>query len=280
MKRFRSVACALLLLALFLAACGGSNTDTGSAPASTTSKPATSNISLQVFAAASLTESFTEIAKQYQAQHPNVSIKYNFNGSQLLEQQIANGAPADVFASADQTNMKKANAAGLVESAKVFAQNRLVVIVPVGNKNVTTLKDLSKSGVKIDVGAASVPAGKYSQQVLDKMGASPQYGASYEVNVKKNIVSQEENVKAVVQKVQLGEVDAGFVYRTDVTNAVANKVTVLDIPDSFNVIAQYPIAVTKNAPHSTEARDFLNYVLSSNGQAVLQKYHFITANNK
>lgn len=280
MKRFRSLICALLLSGLFLAACGGGNTDTGSTPNSTASKPAASNISLQVFAAASLTESFTEIATQYQVQHPNVSIKYNFNGSQLLEQQIANGAPADVFASADQTNMKKASAAGLVESAKVFAQNRLVVIVPAGNKNVTTLKDLGKPGVKIDVGAASVPAGKYSQRVLDKMGASPQYGANYEVNVKKNIVSQEENVKAVVQKVQLGEVDAGFVYRTDVTNAVSNKVTVLDIPDNFNVIAQYPIAVTKSAPHSAEAQNFIDYVLSTNGQAVLQKYHFIATSNK
>ncbi|GCE20170.1 molybdate ABC transporter substrate-binding protein [Dictyobacter kobayashii] len=273
--RFRSIVCALLLLGLFLAGCGGSTT-TGSAPSSTAATPKSTPVSLQVFAAASLTESFTELAKQYQSAHPNVTIKYNFNGSQLLEQQIANGAPADVFASADQTNMKKANTAGLVDSAKVFAQNRLVVIVPAGDKNVTTLKDLSKAGVKIDIGAAAVPAGKYSQQVFDKLGASPQYGASYEASVKKNIVSQEENVKAVVQKVQLGEVDAGFVYRTDVTNAVINKVMVIDIPDNFNVIAQYPIAITKNAPHSAEAQAFINYVLSSDGQAILQKYHFIT----
>ncbi|GCE06115.1 molybdate ABC transporter substrate-binding protein [Dictyobacter aurantiacus] len=280
MKRVHSTVCALLLLTFLLAACGGGNSNTGSTQASTATKPAAANISLQVFAAASLTESFHDIAKQYQARHPNVSIKYNFNGSQLLEQQIANGAPADVFASADQTNMKKASAASVVESAQIFAQNRLVVIVPTGNKNVTGLKDLAKSGVKIDIGAAAVPAGKYSQQVLDKMGASPQYGADYEASVKKNIVSQEENVKAVVQKVQLGEVDAGFVYRTDVTNAVSAKVTVIDIPDTFNVIAQYPIAVTKNAPHHNEAQDFVNYVLSSDGQAVLQKYHFIAAPGK
>jgi molybdate transport system substrate-binding protein len=108
------------------------------------------------------------------------------------------------------------------------------------------------------------------------MGKSSEYGPAYENAVKANFVSQEENVKAVVQKVQLGEADAGIVYRTDVTNAIVNKVKLIDIPDNFNVIAQYPIAVTKNSTHAAEAQDFVQYILSSAGQVTLEKYRFIS----
>jgi molybdate transport system substrate-binding protein len=263
-----------MLCTLFLAACGGTTSATTStattAPAATT---------LNVFAAASLKESFTAIADRYKQAHPNITIKLNFAGSQILEQQIASGAPANVFASADMANMQKAADAGLVGSSQVFVKNRLTVIIPAGNPgNINSLKDLSRKGVKIDIGAPAVPAGKYSLQALTKMGQSPDYGPGYERAVKANVVSQETDVKAVVNKVQLGEVDAGFVYVTDVTAAVSNKIKMIDIPDKFNVIAQYPIAVTKSSAHSSDAQAFVQYILAPEGQAVLQHYHFIAIN--
>ena len=264
----------ILLCTLFLAACGGSTNSTTStattAPAATT---------LNVFAAASLKESFNMIAAKYTRAHPNITVKLNLAGSQILEQQVASGAPADVFASADQTTMQKAVDAGLVGNSQVFVKNRLTVIIPAANPgNINTLKDLSRKGVMIDIGAPPVPAGKYSLQVLAKMAQSSNYGPAYENAVKANFVSQETDVKAVVNKVQLGEVDAGFVYVTDVTAAVSNKIKMIDIPDNFNVIAQYPIAVTKSSAHSNDARAFVQYILSPEGQAVLQQYHFIAFN--
>lgn len=264
----------LIALCMVLAACGGGSAATSTSNATPAAKP----VSLNIFAAASLTESFNAIKTQYQAAHPNVKLTYNFNGSQLLAQQIISGAPADVFASADQTNMKKVSDPGLVENPQVFVKNKLVVIIPGGNPGkINTLKDLANKGVKIDIEAPAVPAGKYSLQVLDKMGRSAEYGAAYERAVKANFVSQEENVKAVVQKVQLGEADAGFVYQTDVTSAVANKVKVLDIPENFNVLAQYPIAVVKNSPRAADAQAFVQYILSSEAQAIFAKYRFISA---
>jgi molybdate transport system substrate-binding protein len=275
MRRFRhALMLFVLLCTLFLAACGGSTSSTTS---TVTTGPAVTT--LNVFAAASLKESFNVIAAKYTRAHPNITIKLNFAGSQILEQQIASGAPADVFASADQTNMQKAVDAGLVGNSQVFVKNRLTVILSAANPgNINSLKDLSRKGVKIDIGAPAVPAGKYSLQVLAKMAQSSNYGPAYENAVKANFVSQETDVKAVVNKVQLGEVDAGFVYVTDVTAAVSNKIKMIDIPDNFNVIAQYPMAVTKSSAHSNDARAFVQYILSPEGQAVLQQYHFIAFN--
>src|SRR6266516_4302158 len=167
----------VMLCTLFLAACGNTS--------SVSPKPAPSTISLNVFAAASLTESFNEIAMKYEKAHPNIKITLNFNGSQILEQQIANGAPADMFASADMANMQKASNAGLVGTSQVFVKNRLVVIIPANNPgNISSLHDLARKGVKIDIEASNVPAGKYSLQVLDKMSKSPSYGPGYESAVK------------------------------------------------------------------------------------------------
>jgi molybdate transport system substrate-binding protein len=271
MKRSLYIFLLFVSLCTLLAACGGSTT-TGSTPTPTP-------VTLNVFAASSLTESFNEIAAAYHQQHPNVTIKPDYNGSQILEQQIANGAPADIFASADLANMQKASDAGLVDSSQVFVKNRLVVIIPTGNPGkINSLKDLANKGIKIDLEAVTVPAGKYARQVLDNMSKSPDYGSGYGSAVLANVVSEETNVKAVVQKVQLGEADAGFVYRTDVTTAVAGQVTVIDIPDPYNVIAQYPIAVVKSSPHASDAQAFIDFVLSPAGQTILRKYNFITVN--
>jgi len=271
MKRSLRVFFLLMILGVFLAACGGSS-PSGSGSSNTTSSA--SPVTLNVFAAASLTKSFGAIKAQYTKAHPNVNITYNFNGSQLLAQQIISGAKADVFASADQANMAKV--ASLVNNPQVFVKNRITVIVPANNPaNITSLKDLSRKGIKLVLAAPAVPIGAYALKVLDKLGQSPQYGPAYESEVKANVVSQEENVTSVVQKVQLGEADAGIVYVTDASSA-AGKVKLIDIPDQFNLIAQYPIATTKSSANAAAAQDFVNYILSSDGQAVLAKYGFIT----
>ncbi len=260
---------------LFFLVCllGGLCTACGGASSTNTSSPP---VSLKVFAASSLTESFHAMAQEYQKTHPAVTITFNFAGSQVLEQQLANGAPADIFASADLANMQKVQQSGLVDSSQIFAKNKLVVIIPANNPaGITSLQDLAKHGVKIDLEAATVPAGKYTLQVLDKMTHVSTYGSSYKRAVLANVVSQEDNVKAVVQKVQLGEVDAGFVYLTDITAPLAGKVGSIEIPDAINVIAQYPIAVMKHAISASEAQLFLQYVLSSAGQAILDRYHFL-----
>ncbi|MBV9690027.1 MAG: molybdate ABC transporter substrate-binding protein [Ktedonobacteraceae bacterium] len=276
MKRVLSAFLLSAVLCTLLVACGGTPTPAGSTPTPTS---AAAPITLNVFAAASLTESFNEIASTYHQMHPTITIKPNYNGSQILEQQIANAAPCDVFASADLTNMQKASSAGLVNASQVFVKNRLVVIIPVGNPgHITSLKDLARRGVKIDLEASTVPAGKYSRQALANLSKSADYGSGYGSAVLANVVSQEDNVKAVVQKVQLGEADAGFVYRTDVTAAVASKLTVIEIPDPYNVIAQYPIAVAKSSPHATDAQAFVNFVLSKTGQDIMKKYNFIPVN--
>ena len=253
---------AICLLCLLFTACGTAST----------SPPVT----LKIFAASSLKASFTEIKSKYETAHAGVSISYDFDGSQILENQLASGAAADLFASADQLHMQKATDAGLVGTSQIFAKNKLIVIVPVSNPaKIYTLKDLAKKGVKIDVADSSVPAGQYGLQVLDNLGKSADYGPAYENSVKANFVSRETNDAAVVQKVQLGEVDAGIVYQTDVTPAIANKVIAIDIPANFNVIAEYPIAVTKHAAHANDGQAFVHYILSSDGQAVLAKYHFM-----
>src|SRR5438105_6717191 len=152
----RTILLLITLCTLLLAACGGTSS-------SLPPTPTPSTVTLNVFAAASLTESFNTIATKYHQAHPNITIKLNFNGSQILEQQIANGAPSDVFASADQANMTKASDAGLVGSSQVFVKNKLVVIIPANNPgNINTLKDLARKGVKIDLEASNDPAGKSS----------------------------------------------------------------------------------------------------------------------
>jgi molybdate transport system substrate-binding protein len=266
---------ALILLIVILTGCGGTTSSSSTSTPTATAAP----VSLKIYAASSLTNAFGAIKTAYQAAHPNLSITYNFDGSQTLEQQLANGAPADIFASADTSHMQLAETAKLVTKSQIFAKNNLVVILPASNPgHITTLKDLDKSGIKLVVGVPAVPVGKYGLQVLDNLGKSAQYGAAYEKSVKANIVSQEEDDKSVVTQVQLGDADAGIVYRTDVTSAEAKEVTVIPIPTQYNVIAQYPIAVLAGSTQQQADQAFVNYLLSTAGQSILEKYQFIGSN--
>jgi molybdate transport system substrate-binding protein len=260
----------LCFLAVALSACGGRATTDTPLPIATPTGG-----TLTVFAAASLTESFVAIKSAFEEANPGVTVTYNFAGSQALVTQMTQGASADVFASADQPNMDNAIKGGVIAGTpQTFVKNKLVIIVPKENKaGIMTPKDLAKPGIKFDTAQASVPVGTYTQQVLDNYSKLPEYGVDFKANVNKNTVSQEDNVKAIVQKVQLGEADAGIVYATD-AQAAKDKLTLIDIPDAQNVVATYPVAVVKGAKQAALGQMFIDYLLSAAGQAIMQKYGF------
>jgi len=230
---------------------------------------------LTVFGAASLKDAFTEIGKNFEAAHPGVSVAFNFAGSQTLSTQLTQGAGADVFASANHTEMDKIVAANLTpkDAPKDFLTNKLLVILPKDNPaNVQNLQDLARPGLKLVLADATVPAGKYARQILDNMSKDTSFGSDFSTKVLANVVSNETDVKQVVAKVQLGEADAGIAYISDAV--AAPELRTIDIPDNFNVIAKYPIAALSNTLQPELAADFITYVLSPEGQAVLKKWGF------
>jgi len=228
---------------------------------------------LQVFAAASLSDAFTEIGRQFELQHPGLSVRFNFAGSQQLATQLEQGASADLFASADERWMSHVRENGLLAGeTSIFAHNRLVVIVPRTNPaRIQRLQDLARGGIKLVLGADAVPMGHYSRTVLRNLSRDPAFDAAYGASVLRNIVSEEENVKSVVGKVQLGEADAGIVYRSDVTPGVARFLRIFEIPESANVIASYPMALVKDARESEAGVAFMALVLSPAGQKILER---------
>jgi len=234
---------------------------------------------LNVFAAASLSEAFKILGAEFERAHPGMSVRFNFAGSQQLVLQMEQGASADVFASADQRWMDTAREHDLVvEASRVFARNRLVVIVPRTNPAwIGRLEDLARRGVKLVLAAAAVPAGKYSREVLRNLRSAPGFPPEYDERVLANVVSEEDDVKAVVAKVQLGEADAGVVYRSDVTAAVAKHIRVFEIADPYNVLASYPIAVTRSTANPGTARAFLELMEGPMGQGVLAQHGFLPA---
>ena len=234
---------------------------------------------LTVFAAASLTSAFTELGRTLEAAHPGLTVQFNFAGSQQLAAQIEQGAPADVFASADQRWMDHLAEKGLIEGEPaVFARNRLVVIVPRTNPaRIGRLEDLARRGTKLVIAAEAVPAGAYTREALAKLARAPGFPAEYDRRVLGNVVSQEENVKGVVAKVQLGEADGGVVYRSDVTPAVARFVRVIEIPDEHNAIARYPVALVGQSRSAKTGRWFFDLVLSDEGQQVLARHGLMPA---
>ena len=227
-----------------------------------------------VFAAASLTEAFNELGQRFEAEHPGIRVRFNYAGSQQLVLQLQQGAEADVFASADERWMRTAREDSLIAGAPtLFARNRLVVIVPAGNPaRVDALPDLARRGLKIVLAAEAVPAGRYTRQVLERLSGAAGFPLDYAARVLANVVSEEENVKAVATKVVLGEADAGFVYRSDVNAGVARETRALDIPDRYNVIAAYPIALLRGSKHVTQARRFVELVFGDSGQVVLERH--------
>lgn len=255
-------------------------TSAPAAPAAAASAAPLEPAELNVFAAASLTDAFNEMAQTFSAEHPGVNLTFNFAGSQQLAQQLGQGAPADVFASANRSQMNVAIEGGRVVSgtAETFVRNRLAVIYPTDNPaGITQLQDLAKPGVKVILAAKEVPVGQYSLDFLGKAISDTAFSPTYMDDVLKNVVSYEENVRAVLTKIALGEGDVGLVYTSDITGDGADKVGRLDIPDTLNTIATYPIAVVSDSAAPAQAQAFVDYILSLEGQAVLEKYGFIPA---
>jgi molybdate transport system substrate-binding protein len=217
-----------------------------------------------VFAAASLTESFTALGEAFAKAHAPARVEQNFAGSPALVAQIESGAPADVIATADGANMAKLESQGLLAGAPVvFARNGLEIVVEKGNpKGIAGLTDLARADLVVILAAEAVPAGRYAREALAAAGVT--------VEPK----SLEENVKAVLNKVALGEADAGIVYTTDVRSA-GERVGGVAIPDPQNALASYPIALVKHPSLRDDAKAFVAFVLSAEGRAVLARFGFL-----
>lgn len=235
------------------------------------------NTELIVFAAASLTEVFTELAHQFEAENPGVAVILNFAGSQQLAHQLSQGAPADVFASANNRQMEAAIQTGRVKdgSQQIFVQNKLVVVYPIDNPaGIHALKDLARPEQRLIVAAPEVPVGQYAQLFLQAAAADPEFGPEFQDGVVDNIVSYEENVRAVLSKVRLGEADAGVVYASDVSGEMTSQVGTIEIPDRLNQVASYPIAPIRNSNQPELAQTFIDLVLSNRGQEIISSFGF------
>ena len=244
--------------------------------AAAASQDATPTSTVTVFAASSLAEPFRAVADAFEADNPGVEVTFNFAGSQALRTQLEHGAQADVFASADWSQMaavRKANLLG--NTPEYFATNRLAVVTPANSSAVQSLGDLAGPGVSIAIASAEVPAGAYARATLDLMTESADFPDDFADKALANVVTHETNVRAVAQKVALGEVDAGIVYETDVKGGQhGGSFRVIQIPLEFNPAAEYPIATLLEAANPQVALDFVAFVQGDDGQAILREYGF------
>lgn len=245
-----------LAAALVLTACGGSADEATAAPAATDAEGLTGT--LTVFAAASLTDVFTDLGEQLEADNPGLDVQFNFAGSSALATQVTQGAPADVFASANRPQMDVVSDAGLADGEpQVFAANLLQIAVPAGNPaGVTGLADLAREELTIAVCAPQVPCAAAAEDVFAAAGVPPRPD------------TLEEDVRAALTKVELGEVDAALVYTTDVASA-GDAVEGIDVPEAEEAVNDYPIAPLAEAPNPEAAAAFVELVLSEEGQQAL-----------
>ena len=231
---------------------------------------------LTVFAAASLGESFRELGAAFGADNPEVRVAFNFAGSQTLRTQLEHGASADVFASADRQQMAAVKEAGLLGSVpQCFAANRLTVAAPDGSDAVQSLHDLASPGVTIALAAAEVPAGAYARDALRLLANADGFPNDFADAALSNVATNEANVRAVAQKVALGEVDAGIVYETDAAaDQYADAIRMIEIPLQFNPAAQYPIAALAGSGRPEMALAFIGFVQGDDGQTILREHGF------
>jgi molybdate transport system substrate-binding protein len=228
---------------------------------------------LNVFAAASLIDAFEEMREVFEEDNPGAEVRLNFAGSSKLLTQIQQGAPADVFASADEEKMNVALQNELVEEPRPFVTNELAVIVPEDNPaGVGSLEDLAGEDVMLVLAEEGVPVAKYAKEMLQK--ADAEYGEGFSGRVLGNVVSREVDVKAAANRVSLNEADATFVYESDITPDIEERVEVVEIPPEFNVVATYPIAVTTAAQNKELANLWVEFVFSEEGQSILRSWGF------
>lgn len=236
-------------------------------------------VELVVFAAASLTDAFEEIAEAFTAENPHITVLFSFGGSSSLATQLTQGAPADVFASANERQMEV-----VIESERVleavpliFAENYLVLVVPAENPaEIEGLDDLANAGVQLILAAPEVPIRAYTDAMFVLMAEDEAYGEDYVEAVLANLVSEEPNVRQVAAKIALGEADAGIIYLSDVTPDIAERVIAIPIPEALNTLAVYPIAPLADSPSPEQAQAFVDFVLSEEGQAILEAWNFVS----
>jgi len=249
--------------ALVFAACG--DDDDVDAGSSTTEAPAGESAlegDITVFAAASLTDAFTELGTTFESENPDASVEFNFGASSALREQILAGAPADVFASANPSNMDQVVDGGAANGPEEFVTNLLEIAVPAGNEaGVTGLDDFANPDLLIGLCAEEVPCGEFGREALAKAGITP------------SMDTNEPDVRSLLTKIEAGDLDAGIVYVTDVM-AAGDAVEGVDIPADENVIATYPIAALTDAANAEVAGAFVDFVLSNEGQEILQSYGF------
>jgi molybdate transport system substrate-binding protein len=231
---------------------------------------------LSVFAASSLTEFMEDAKKAFERSHPGVEVQVNLAGSSDLRLQIQQGAPADVFLSADAANMNPLVTTKAARKPAIFAHNTLAIVVAKrAQGSVTCPADLAKPGLRLAVAAPAVPVGRYTRTMLAKTEKSGKCGKDYAKSVLANVRSEEPNVRAVLTKVVLGEVDAGVVYTTDIVPGIQKTVRAITIPAEFNVVASYPIATLTRSKNKKLAQEFQAFVLSPEGKQLLQKRGFL-----
>lgn len=227
---------------------------------------------LEVYAAGSLTDAFLALEDEFERKHENVDISLNLAGSQILRLQIENGASADVFASANPQHIHALYEANLVETPQFFARNTLVVAVPNENpSNIQSFQDLQNAS-RIVIGTEDVPIGRYTRTVLQN--AEQLYGPFFQEEVFERVVSEENNVRLVRAKIELGEADAGIIFRTDALNV--HSITMFSLPTELEVHAQYTITRVTESRHQELADEWIKFVLSEEGQTILQNYGFIS----
>ena len=247
--------------ALVLAACGDDDDDAGSTTDAAAAETALEG-DITVFAATSLTDAFTERGTTFESDNPDVAVEFNFGASSALREQILAGAPADVFASANTSNMDEVVDGGAASDPQDFVTNLLEIAVPAGNEaGITGLDDFANPDLLIGLCAEEVPCGEFGRDALATAGVTP------------SIDTNEPDVRSLLTKVEAGDLDAGIVYVTDVM-AAGDAVEGIDIPADDNVVATYPIAALTDAASRDVADAFVEFVLSDEGQDVLQSYGF------
>ena len=260
----------ILLLASSLAGCGG-----GSGGENKGDSEAESS-TLYVFAASSLTDAFGDLESAFEERNPGTDVRMNFAASSDLLFQIQQAALADVFASADEAKMNTAVEEGLVKQPEVFARNSVVLIVPADNPaGIEEFGDLAGADATMVLAVEGVPIAEYAEQVLANADAA--YGEGFSQSVLDKVASREANVRAAAQRVALGEADATFVYRSDVTEDIRDQVQVIEVPEELNVVATYPMAVVERSENSDLGQAWVDFVLSDEGQDVLEGYGFMPA---
>jgi molybdate transport system substrate-binding protein len=259
--RLRWCVGALLRLA---AACGGGGDDDDSAAPTGSAEAEEPTGSITVFAAASLSDAFGEMASTFEEENPGTTVELNFGASSALREQILAGAPADVFASANTSNMDQLVDADAVEGEpEMFAKNELEIAVPAGNPgDVHGLDAFGHADLDIGLCAEEVPCGQFGREALASAGVTPAQD------------TDEPDVRSLLTKVEAGDLDAGLVYHTDVL-AAGDEVEGVQVPDEFNVIAEYPLAALSASGHAELATAFVEFVLSDEGQDILESYGFM-----